>query len=270
MAADTAIGIDVGGTHVRAAVVDGAGTILASTIAATPPEGEPEQLAELLARIVADIRAETTPTSGAVGVALPGIRDETGVVRRAVNLPRLEGVNARHFCEQALGRSVLVETDANAAGWAQWHGLDSRPQRFVYLTIGTGVGGCVILDGAIVRHTHDGPGHLGHLIVDTSCDAPKCRCGARGCLEALLADVNGPLARSLAIALVQIAHLYAPEIITLGGGKVDSAPELVDRTRAEFDALKGTLVPSEIQLLRAPLSSNEAGVSGAALLAMQT
>jgi predicted NBD/HSP70 family sugar kinase len=164
----------------------------------------------------------------------------------------------------------LVETDANAAGWAQWHALDPRPQRFVYLTLGTGVGGCVILDGAIVRHTHDGPGHLGHSIVDTARDAPKCRCGARGCLEALLADANGPLARPLAIALVQIAHLYAPEVIALGGGKVDSAPDLVDRTRAEFEPLKSTLVPREIQLLRAPLSSNEAGVIGAALLTMQT
>ena len=117
---------------------------------------------------MADVRSAPS----AVGIAMPGIWDrQTGVMQRALNLPRLEGTDVVRLFERALRRPVRVETDVNAAGWAQWRAIRPCPLRFVYLSIGTGVGGSVILDGQLLRHTRGGAGHLGHLIVDTAADA---------------------------------------------------------------------------------------------------
>jgi glucokinase len=254
--------------------------VLAATRAPTPPDGEPEQLAETLTRLVAEVSTHTPTTAQTVGVALPGIRDtDTDVMQRAVNLPRLEGINVRELLECALHRPIYVEIDVNGAAWAQWRACTPLPRRFAYLSIGTGVGGGVILNGEIVRHTHGGAGHFGHLVVDTAPDAPVCGCGGRGCLEAIICrsppaeagawDEWAPkAANALALGLLQIAHLYAPDTIMLGGGVVDHHPELASHTQSAFDALRGTLVPEQMNIRTAPLPTDEAGVIGAALLAM--
>ena len=276
------VGIDIGGTSVRAALVDDSGHILAATRAPTPAGGDPEQLAETLARLVTEISGQAAVTVPTIGVALPGIRDaETGVMQRAVNLPRLEGVNVRELLERALRRPVYLETDVNAAGWAQWRASAPLPRRFVYLSLGTGVGGCVILDGEIVRHTHDGAGHFGHLVVDTAPNAPSCGCGGRGCLEAITSrppsaeaaardEWTTKAANALALGLLHIAHLYAPDTIVLGGGVVEHHPELVPRTQSAFDVLRTTLAPEQMNIQTAPLPTDRAGVTGAALLALQS
>jgi glucokinase len=218
-------------------------------------------------------------------------------MQRAVNLPRLESQNLPELflaalpppVRRALLAPLLVETDVIAAGFAQWRAAPAA--RFLYVSVGTGVGGCAILDGQIVRHTRGGAGHFGHVIVDTSGAAPRCGCGARGCLEAVLATLRSqpqPLgqpanaadaarspaaeqeasARALAIALLNLAHMYAPDTIVLGGGVIDHQPELVAAVDAAFAALRGSLVPTPCTVRRASLASNEAGVIGAALLAL--
>lgn len=202
-------------------------------------------------------------------------------MQRAVNLPRLEGVNVRKLLERALHRPVYLETDVNAAGWAQWRASAPLPRRFMYLSVGTGVGGCVILNGEIVRHTHGGAGHFGHLVVDTAPDAPRCGCGGRGCLEAITSrppsaeaaawgEWSTKAANGLALGLLQIAHLYAPDTIMLGGGVVEHHPELVPRTQSAFNVLRTTLVPEQMTIQAAPLPTDQAGVIGAALLALAT
>jgi predicted NBD/HSP70 family sugar kinase len=215
-------------------------------------------------------------------------------MQRALNLPKLEGINVVQLLEQALERPVRVEIDVNAAAWAQCHALRPRPARFIYLSIGTGVGGGVILAGQLVRHTHGGPGHFGHLIVDTAADAPQCRCGARGCLEALVsgpalargrrqnperkrrAHAHGPAAqhdigtagRALGMGLLQLAVIYAPDVIAVGGGVIDHEPGLLERARELLPQLAGTLVPAGLQIEQARLSADRAGIIGAALLAL--
>ena len=262
--------------------MDDSGHILAATRAPTPAGGDSEQLVEMLARLVVEIPGQAAATIPTIGVALPGIRDAgTDVMQRAVNLPRLEGVNVRELLEHALHRPVYLETDVNAAGWAQWRALAPPPRRFVYLSVGTGVGGCVILNGEIMRDTHDGAGHFGHLVVDTAPDAPSCGCGGRGCLEAITsrppsADTTAwgewavKAANALALGLLQIAHLYAPDTSVLGGGVLEHHPELVPRTQSAFNVLRTTLVPQQTTIQAAPLPTDEAGVIGAALLALTT
>lgn len=282
----TALGIDIGGSRVRVALVTPTGDVLARVAGALPADGDPAPLSELVAQLCRRLRTHAHRRPVAVGVGLPGIFNRrTGVVQRAVNLPKLEGVNVRRLLQDALGLRVLLDTDVNAAGWAQWRRFSPQPRRFIYLTLGTGVGGCVILNGRIVRHTHDGPGHLGFLIVDTADDAPVDGAGVRGSLSALVcgpalqaaaepdgslpAAVLAPTAVALARGCLQLAHLYAPDVIALGGGVIDHHPELVDGAWQAFARYRSSLTPPDLRIARAPLPGDDAGVIGAALLALR-
>ena len=293
-ATDFALGIDIGGTHVRVGAVTADGRLRTRCEARTPAGGDPERLITFLRDSVRGITNELGPPAVPIGVALPGLRDPaTGTLQRALNLPRLEGVKVCECFADALGRPVFLESDVNAAGWAQWHDLAPRPARFVYLSLGTGVGGSVILDGELVRHTRGGAGHLGFLVVDTSVDAPVDAAGVPGCLSAVAAGpaltrqtgrpaqlaataatvpstVLDQAARGLAVALANVAHIYAPDCIALGGGVIDHYPSLVDRARDAWQRYRGALLPAGLRVQRAALSSDDAGVIGAALLARRS
>ena len=170
-----ALGIDIGGTHTRLGIVEPSGRVVEFREHPTPDAGDPSELSELIKHTIETWSLTHELGNAVVGVALPGVWDRaTTVMQRALNLPRLDDVRLDELFEHATGRSVYLETDVIAAGWAQHRALDPSPPRFVYLSIGTGVGGCVILDGQIVRHTRGGAGHFGHLIVDTSPHAPLC------------------------------------------------------------------------------------------------
>lgn len=286
------LGVDIGGTHVRVALVTAHGDLLARRTGSIPSEGDPEALTAHLRDLLTELRAEVTAQPELAGVALPGVWDPmTSIMRKAVNLPRLEGCQLRELFETALDMPVRLEADANAAIWGQWRALDPRPSRLLYLSLGTGVGGSAILDGRIVRHTRNGPGHFGYLIVDTSPDAPAGRNNVPGCLSAIasgpalhlaatgetdpqaLGDEELPAAvleraaRALSVAFLNLTHLYAPEMIMLGGGVVDHHPQLVSRAQALFRESRSGLIPLRVTITRAPLSTHTAGVIGAALLA---
>jgi predicted NBD/HSP70 family sugar kinase len=288
------LGVDVGGTSIRVAAVAPNGAILCARTCRTAPDGDPDSLADGLRRLCTEVSSSVPLGNEPAGVAIPGIWDrETGVLRRAVNLPRLEGRNLLTLFADALGRPVHLETDVNAAGWAQWRSRVPRASRFVYLSIGTGVGGSVILDGQIVRHTNGGAGHFGFLIVDTDPGAPAGRNEVRGCLSAM---VSGPAlglfidaaerpgeraaepgpptysprsARALVIGLAQLAHLYNPDVICLGGGVIDNIPGLLHAAREHFELFRSRMMPPHLTIERGPLASDEAGVIGAALLARE-
>lgn len=289
-----ALALDIGGTTTRAALVDGDGRIARLVVAPTALSGEPQALMETVENLALELDFRRAAEERVVGVALPGVLDPaTGVVRRAVNLPHLEGFEIRRLLETRLQRPIRIETDVIAAGVAQHRAITPPPARFAYLSIGTGIGGCVILGGEIVRHTNGGAGRLGHLIVDTSDAAPRCKCGARGCLEAVLHAQRGqsaeprtavPLSqcdtrasvvlhenlrwmRALSIALIQVTHIYAPGVIALGGGVIDHDHEMPDRAHERMRELPGDLTPRDLRIVRAELDSDRAGCIGAALLA---
>lgn len=329
-----AVGVDIGGTSTRVGLVAERGELLALRCAPTPRDGDPAAVVNLLRTLlrqaVADCRARDTgcePTArvravarasvpadpqgapvqvhapaGPVGVALPGYWDRrTQVMQRAVNLPKLEGLDLRKLLVRALGRCDRLESDVNAAAWAQWRALaraagrapDRRARRavpprrapvadaglapgpgprFVYLSIGTGIGGAVIFDGNILRHTRGGAGHLGHLCVDSTRTAPRCRCGQRGCAEAVVraAAAQGDLAAAagaLARLVMQVVHLYAPDVVCLGGGIPDHHGQLVRRVREVLRTRRSSLAPPRLRVVRAPLDADRAAVVGVARLA---
>ncbi len=291
---DIALGVDIGGTRVRVGVITADGKVRAHIEDRLPTDGDPEQLAALVKRQTAHVieRSECRPELA--GVALPGVWErETGVMQRAVNLPRLEGVDLPAMFRNATGCTIRLEADVNAGVWGQYRALSPRPERLVYISLGTGIGGSVILDGKILQHTRGGAGHFGFLIADTAEGAPAGRNKVPGCLSAIAAgpalhlaatgttdyeaigdeefpdEVVNYAARGLAVAIFNLVHLFAPEIVLLGGGVIDNHAEIVDATRTAFAQRQSSLILLGMRIEKAPLTTHEAGVIGAALLALR-
>ena len=173
------VGVDVGGTKVAAGVVDEDGQVVAQLRRATSAqvEGAAERtIAELVLELAA-----THPVE-AVGVGAAGLVDETrSVVRFAPNLGWREQP-LRELLETATNLPVVVENDANAAAWAEYRfGAARGRDDVVMVTVGTGIGGALILGGSLYRGGFGQAGEVGHLVLDP--DGPACGCGRRGCWE---------------------------------------------------------------------------------------
>lgn len=183
------LGIDIGGTKVAFVLGDPAGSIRGRSRISTPGSGDQ---ARDLEAIVAGCRALLAGEGvdpgelGAVGVALPGPLDPaSGRVIEAPNLPGWGPLSVRDVLAEALGAPVALENDANAAALAEWRfGAGRGADRMVYLTMSTGVGGGLILDGALYRGVLASAGEVGHSPVEW--DGLPCACGRRGCLEAYI------------------------------------------------------------------------------------
>jgi glucokinase len=194
------VGVDLGGTKVAVSVGDRAGTVIARTVRPTEPTGTPEsdvaRLSEDVARLVARAGSALSDVL-AIGISAPGPLDPTG--RRLLappNLPGWDDVPLASALEDRLGRPVRLENDANAAALAEWrHGAGQGFANAVYLTMSTGVGAGLILDGRLYRGSRGAAGELGHARVAWGEDAEPCSCGARGCLEAYVG--GGAWARRL-------------------------------------------------------------------------
>ena len=173
------VGVDVGGTKVAAGVVDEAGNVVAQVRRATSAqvEGAAERT---IAALVAEL-ASAYPVE-AVGVGAAGLVDETrSVVRFAPNLGWREQP-LRVLLEAATNLPVVVENDANAAAWAEYRfGAARGRDDVVMVTVGTGIGGALVLGGVLYRGGFGLAGEVGHLVLDP--DGPACGCGRRGCWE---------------------------------------------------------------------------------------
>jgi glucokinase len=181
------IAADLGGTNLRAATVDRQGQILSRTKQHTP---KAEKASEIVRAIVAAAREcernslDSGAQIGAVSVAIPGtVQVENGVVMKAPNVPSLDGFRLAAALQSELQWPAILENDANAAAVGEmWMGAGRGRQSIICLTLGTGVGGGIILDGKLWRGVDGSAGELGHIGVEPFGGVP-CTCGSRGCLE---------------------------------------------------------------------------------------
>lgn len=183
-----AIGLDVGGTKILALAVDPATHTTMARREVPTPVGDAE-LASVLSRLVAEVRAEAPDGElVAVGVGIPGFIGLDGVARQAPNLPAAIGVDLRPRLEADSGVGVVVDNDANCASWAARQLDAPDADVLVAVTLGTGIGGGLVVGGELVRGSHGFAGEPGHMIV--AVDGWECRCGQRGCWE-MYASGNG-------------------------------------------------------------------------------
>ena len=183
------VGLDVGGTTMKAAVVDGAGRPLSRPVVmdTNPERGQDaglETMCETIRRAVA--AAKLTPADvAAIGVATPGLMDiKAGLILDPPNLKPWKNVPVRDHIARVFGKPTAYQNDANAAAYGEfWVGSGKEAKSMVLFTLGTGVGGGIIVGDLIVEGEHSHGGELGHMRIETPDRGRLCGCGARGCLE---------------------------------------------------------------------------------------
>ena len=178
---------DLGGTHLRFAIVDRNGQIYGREMQATPSAKEPSEIVRALANAVTECErkaAEKGAAVCAVSVVVPGTVDlPDGVVVTAPNLPSLDGFNLKAALEREVKWPVIIENDANAAALGEmWRGAGRGYRTLICVTLGTGVGGGIILDGKLWRGVDGSAAEVGHIGVDPF-GGVRCNCGSYGCLE---------------------------------------------------------------------------------------
>ena len=188
----TVLAIDIGGTKLAAGIVGPAGNILARGETPTLASEGPERVLNRIFRLAENVLAApgvSADAIGRIGIGCAGPVDRLkGLILNPPNLPGWVHVPLVERIEKALGRPTVLENDANAAALGEFrYGAGKGASSLVYLTVSTGIGSGIILDGKIWHGVKDGAGEVGHMTLLP--DGPMCGCGNRGCLEAL---ASGP------------------------------------------------------------------------------
>ncbi|HEX8847168.1 MAG TPA: ROK family glucokinase [Pyrinomonadaceae bacterium] len=184
---DLVIAADLGGTNLRAATVDRAGRIHERTKQHTPKAEKASEIVRVIVAAARECERRSEERGGrirAVSVVVPGtVRVEEGVVTKAPNVPSLNGFRLAAALESELQWPAVLENDANAAAVGEmWQGVGRGHKSIIMITLGTGVGGGIILDGKLWRGIDGSAGELGHIGVEPF-GGVACTCGSRGCLE---------------------------------------------------------------------------------------
>lgn len=235
------LGIDIGGTKLAVVVADFDGTILHKVRRPTESQRGPDSIVDTLVDMCKQVLTETGTTAdriAGVGISCGGPLDtETGIIYSPPNLPGWDAYPLKQQLEAKLSLPVIIENDANASGLAEWmFGAGRGTKHLLYMTMGTGIGGGIVVDGQIYHGANDSAGEVGHQILIP--EGPLCGCGRRGCLEALC---SGPsIARR---AREWIAHSPSTRILEFAGGCIeDVRAEHVVQAAQEGDALALRLV----------------------------
>jgi glucokinase len=183
---DIIIGVDLGGTNIKAGAISQDGEVLYRCRRPTEGEGGPDTVCDNIALAVAECRENLSDDQEAIGVGVgsPGPLDlSRGLVVMAPNLPGWENIPLLAMIEDRTGLDCVVENDANAAALAeQWIGAGHGCSSLVLFTLGTGIGGGIVLDEKVWHGFGDCAAEIGHMSIDP--EGPRCNCGNWGCVEA--------------------------------------------------------------------------------------
>lgn len=193
------IGVDLGGTNIRAGIVDRNGSVSSKIEGSTSVQDGKDIVIERLVEELKALQNEARTFSrevSTIGIGAPGIISiEKGIIALSPNLPDWIDVPLRDIVRDGIGIPVVLENDANA--WAfgeKWVGAGKEFQDFILITLGTGVGGGIIHGGEILHGADGMAGEIGHMTVNP--DGPKCVCGNSGCLE-VYASARGIVDRTI-------------------------------------------------------------------------
>ncbi len=191
------IGVDLGGTNIKAGMVTTKPKVIVKTSIPTEAEKGPEHVLDRIADAAENVRKRSGLSRdliGGIGVGSPGTLDiAAGVVLFPPNLTGWRNVPLVEHVAKKCGMQTVLENDANAAAYGEyWAGAAKGAESVVMFTLGTGIGGGIIVNGLLVHGNTDSAGELGHIVIEV--DGRECPCGNRGCLERY-ASANAVAAR---------------------------------------------------------------------------
>jgi len=305
------IGVDLGGTNMRTALLSPDGLILdRHKVSTHATEGWKQVVARLVENIVRyqKIAIGKGLTVAAVGVGAPGvIQMDSGIVVKSPNFPDWNNLPLKEVLEKALNVPVFIENDANAAALGeQWLGAGRDINSMILLTLGTGVGGGIVLNKQIWQGADGMAGEIGHMTLVP--DGRLCGCGNTGCLEmyasargivqsyreavnssgiAMVAELSSEqiyqaardgetvackvmkdMGRMLGIGIANLINIFNPQMIVLGGGVKDAWQLFINATQEEV-MRRAFKVPAERTKIVPSLLGDDAGMVGAAAVALQ-
>lgn len=251
---DSAIGIDLGATNIKAGLVDQGGQIVKELRRETRAAEGVDAVVAAICEVGRALRSIGTPSC--MGVGLPGLVDpESGVVRIPPNLPGWEEVPLKQLLHDTFRTPVFVANDVNMVTYGEWRfGAGKGIDDLLVVTLGSGVGGGMVVGGRLYLGAHGLAGEIGHTTVEPS--GPRCNCGNYGCLETF---VGAEYVKAKAITLInkgvksQIRQLVAgdlnsitPEVISRAAAKAD---DLAHKILMEMGTYLGIALANAISLL---------------------
>ncbi len=301
-----AIGVDLGGTNLRVAAIDAGGQVLEKVSVPANYDTGPDRVVSDVVHTIQEVRSRVDDAGLAgVGIGIPGFIDiQRGVVVSAANLPGFEGYPFRDHIERELKTAIILENDANAAALGEmWMGGGRGIKDLLLITLGTGIGGGIIVDGKVLHGFLGMAGEIGHMTVFP--DGNPCGCGNCGCLEkhasasaiaamgqmmhfgnnehqitakrvyelALGGNDRAKLVfesvgRALGIAIANLINLFNFPLYLVSGGPLPAWDLFAPSMMAEIDKRAFTSSRSGTRVERAQLGAN-AGLFGAAYLPFQ-
>jgi len=291
--------VDIGGTKIAVGAVSETGAILCRLECPTATDRGPAAALHSAAAMLREAGRRAGVQYAGVGVACPGPLDPfTGIVGEVGTLPGWNGCDIVAELSREFGVRVVVENDADAAALAEarW-GHAAQDGNLIYVTVSTGIGAGIILSGELYRGVGGAHPEIGHQVLDDS--GPRCYCGARGCWESLasgpaleawvreqrhngsdltaeqicaLARSGDELARRavqreshyLGLGLANLITIFAPEVIVLGGGVMQSADLFLDGLRAVIRDIATQVPAAKTRIVLSSLGSDTA-LAGAAM-----
>lgn len=295
------IGVDLGGTNLKVALLDLKYKIRDKEILSTQSFVQKEELILVIINYINNIISNNKLKRAnilGVGFGLPGPVDEKrGIVHFLPNIPGWQEVNLKHILEKGLKLPVFLDNDAKLMALAEYKlGAAKGTKHAVCLTLGTGVGGGIIIDGKIYRGSSNASGEVGHIPLNE--EGPRCNCGGRACLETYIgntrilkeakklfkqdisleevsklakkqnkqaASIWLNVGRHLGITLVGVVNLLNPDCIVIGGGVANAGKILFDNVKNIISEQAMSVQAKKVKILKATLGKN-AGLIGAAIL----
>jgi len=294
-----ALGLDLGGTQIKAAVISSDGKLLHQFQGDTPQSRTVEDVAAQLIQVSRKIISQFPEIAG-VGLGAPGLIDrERSKVRVAPNFPSWRDVPLAEVIEDEIHLPVQLDNDVNCFGLAEqrW-GAGYGFQDLLALAVGTGIGGAIIIDGRLYRGSSGAAAELGHISVDLW--GPKCACGNLGCVERYLGERWFTLAAReeledesiasaaqvseraaagdaraaqfiedrgeiLGVACTTLIHIFDPEAIVIGGGIAQAGEPFFSGIRRAIQERAYPVLAAKVKIIPARLGTI-AGAMGAAAL----
>ncbi|MDY6900287.1 MAG: ROK family protein, partial [Cyanobacteriota bacterium] len=274
------IGIDLGGTAIKLGRFTSDGSCLKSLTVDTPQPATPEAVMGVIVDAVAEVDPQGSAV--AIGVGTPGPADAAGrIAKIAINLPQWWNIPVADILSAKIGKPTVIDNDANCAGLGEaWLGAGRFYKNFILLTLGTGVGGAIFIDGKLFTGKFGSAGELG--LINLIPDGPQCKSGNQGSLEQHTSVIAirrrtgkepaelGALAEKgdakalefwqeygkyLGIGVTSLLYVLTPEAVVIGGGVSASFEFFLPSMKAEIEQRVMPTSRVDLQIIKAQLGN---------------